>query len=84
MFVHAEVVYGFYMPQDYDELNRFEAETDTTKMKKSEDTIATRYTVTVDATYPYKSKEPQKESMYDRYRDMEYDMALDQTDCSWK
>ena len=34
---------------------------------------------------PYtKQTEPQKESMYDRYRDMEYDMALDQTDCSWK
>ena len=62
MFVHAEVVYGFYMPQDYDELKQFEAETDTSKMKKKEDTIATRYIVTVNATYPYKSKEPQMDT----------------------
>ena len=59
MFVHAEVVYGFNLPQDYDELKRFEAETDTSRMQKTEDTIATRYKVVVDATYPYKSKEPQ-------------------------
>lgn len=67
MFVHAEVVYGFYMPQDYDELKQFEAETDTSKMKKKEDTIATRYIVTVNATYPYKSKEPQTDCAWGKH-----------------
>ncbi len=56
MWIHAEIVYGFNMPQDYDELMQFEAETDTSKMQKKEDTIAVIYIATVNATYPYKSK----------------------------
>ena len=34
MWLHAEIVYGFNMPQDYDELMQFEAETDTSEMQK--------------------------------------------------
>ena len=57
MFVHAEVTYGFNLPQDYNELIQFEANEDLSKYRKTEDTIATRYTVTVNMAYSYKSKE---------------------------
>jgi len=60
MFVHAEVTYGFNLPQDYNELMQFEANEDLRKYRKTEDTIATRYTTTVDVAYPYKSKERSK------------------------
>lgn len=57
MFIHAEVTYGFNLPQDYDELMQFEANEDLTKYRKTVDTIATRYTATVNTAYPYKPKE---------------------------
>lgn len=57
MFVYAEVTYGFYLPQDYNELMQFEAHEDVSRYRKTVDTIAARYTVTVDATYPYRPKE---------------------------
>lgn len=57
MFVHVEVTYGFNLPQDYDELKLFEANENLSRYRKTEDTIATRYTATVNATYPYKTKE---------------------------
>ena len=57
MFVHAEVTYGFNLPQDYDELMQFEANEDLSRYRKTEDTIATRYTATVNTAYPYKPKE---------------------------
>ena len=56
MTVYAKVVYLFYMPQDYEEMKRFEAENDTSIYRRTEDTIATRYTYVTNATYPYKSK----------------------------
>jgi pantothenate synthetase len=60
MFVHAEVTYGFNLPQDYNELMQFEANEDLRKYRKTEDTIATRYTTTVNVAYPYKPKERSK------------------------
>ena len=57
MFVHAEITYGFSLPQDYDELKLFEENEDLSRYRKTEDTIATRYTATVDVAYPYKPKE---------------------------
>lgn len=56
MTVYAKVVYVFYMPQDYEEMKRFEAENNTSIYRKTEDTIATRYIYEINATYPYKSK----------------------------
>jgi hypothetical protein len=56
MFVHAEVTYGFNLPQDYDELKLFEANEDLPRYRKTEDTIATRYTVTADVAFPYKQR----------------------------
>ena len=56
MFVHSEVTYGFNMPDEYDELKRFEADTDLTKARKTEDTIAVRYTFTADVRSKYKGK----------------------------
>lgn len=44
MWIHTEITYGFYMPQEYDELKRFEAKTDVSKARRTEDTIAVRYT----------------------------------------
>lgn len=61
MFVHAEVTYGFNLPQDYNELMQFEANEDLSKYRKTEDTIATRYMATVNAAYPYKPKERSNE-----------------------
>ena len=60
MDVHAEVTYAFYLPKDYDELKLFEANEDLSRYRKTEDTIATRYTATVNAAYPYKPKERSK------------------------
>lgn len=57
MHIHAEVTYAFYQPQDYDEMKLFEENVDLSRYRKAEDTIATRYTAIVDATYPYKPKE---------------------------
>jgi hypothetical protein len=60
MYVHVEATYTFYLPYDYDELKVFEANEDLTNAVKTEDTIATRYTVFANATYPYKPKERSK------------------------
>ena len=57
MFVRAEITFGFSLPQDYNELMQFEANEDLSKYRKTEDTIATRYTTVVNETYPYKPKE---------------------------
>jgi hypothetical protein len=57
MTVDAEILYIFWLPQDYEELLLFEKETDTSDMKRKEDTMAVRYKKRVVATYPYKSKE---------------------------
>lgn len=57
MFLYAKVTYGFRLPQEYDEMKKFEADNDMSKFRKTEDTIATRYTQTVEACYPYRSKE---------------------------
>ena len=56
MFVHSEVTYGFEMPDEYDELKQFEADTDLSKARKTEDTIAVRYTLTADARCKYIGK----------------------------
>ena len=56
MFVHSEVTYGFNMPDEYDELKQFEADTDLSKARKTEDTIAVRYTWTVDASGKYEGR----------------------------
>lgn len=56
MFVHSEITYGFEMPAEYDELKQFEADTDLSKARKTEDTIAVRYTFTVDASGKYEGR----------------------------
>lgn len=60
MTVHGEITYIFYLPQDYDELMQFEANEDLSRYRKTEDTVATRYTATVNTAYPYKPKERSK------------------------
>ena len=60
MYVQVEATYAFYLPKDYDELKLFEANEDLRKYRKTEDTIATRYTTTVNTAYPYKPKERSK------------------------
>ncbi len=57
MYVHVEATYAFYLPKDYDELKLFEANEDLRKYRKTEDTIAIRYTTVVGVEYPYKPKE---------------------------
>ena len=57
MTVDAEILYIFWLPQDYEELLLFEKETDTSDMKRKEDTMAVRYKKRVVATYPYQSTE---------------------------
>lgn len=57
MTVDAEILYIFWLPTDYEELLLFEKETDTSDMKREEDTMAVRYKKRVVETYPYKSKE---------------------------
>ena len=51
------LVANTYLRQDYNELMQFEANEDLSKYRKTEDTIATRYTATVNTAYPYKPKE---------------------------
>ena len=58
--VDAEILYIFWLPTDYEELLLFEKETDTSDMKRKEDTMAVRYKKRVVATYPYKPKERSK------------------------
>lgn len=61
MTVDAEILYIFYLPMDYEELQRFERDTDTSDMKRIEDMMAVRYKKRVVATYPYKSIAEQTE-----------------------
>ena len=61
MTVDAEILYIFYLPMDYEELQRFEIDTDTSDMKRIEDMMAVRYKKRVVATYPYKSIAEQTE-----------------------
>ena len=42
MTVDAEILYIFWLPTDYEELLLFEKETDTSDMKRKEDTMAVR------------------------------------------
>ena len=44
MYIHSKVTYGFYIPEDAEELKKFEAETNLKHAKKEEDDIAVRYT----------------------------------------
>lgn len=44
MWIHTETTFGFNMPDDYDELKLFEKTQPISKARKSEDTIAVRYT----------------------------------------
>lgn len=60
MYVHVEATYAFYLPKDYDELKLFEANEDLSRYRKTEDTIATRYTTIAGVEYPYKPKERSK------------------------
>lgn len=50
---HIRIQYA----QDYDEMLQFEANEDLSRYRKTEDTIAIRYTAVVDVTYPYRPKE---------------------------
>lgn len=56
MWIHTEITYGFYMPNEYDELKRFEATNDVSKAKRTEDTIAVRYRFTNDFVGEYGGK----------------------------
>ena len=60
MTVYGEVTYVFYLPQNYDEMKQFEAENDLSIYRRTEDTIAVRYSHKVNATYPYKSNADRK------------------------
>ena len=57
MFIHTETTYGFHMPDEYEELKRFESDVDVSKARRTEDTIAVRYTFVTTATGEYKRKE---------------------------
>lgn len=57
MWIHTEITYGFYMPQEYDELKRFEANNDVSKARRTEDTIAVRYKFTNDFVGEYGERE---------------------------
>lgn len=54
MWIHTEITYGFYMPDDYEELKRFEADADISKARRVEDSIAVRYKFTNDYVGEYK------------------------------
>ena len=74
MTVFGEITYVFYMPQDYDEMKKFEAENDLSIYRRAEDTIAVRYKYKVNATYPYKSKA-------DRKTEPQYEMGMGTLKC---
>ena len=69
MYIQAKIIYGFRLPQEYNELKQFEAEHDISKMRKSEDTVATRYIYTINTAYPYKSKEEQTDCAWGKSDD---------------
>ena len=54
MWIHTEITYGFYMPDDYEELKRFEADADISKATRVEDSIAVRYKFKNDYVGEYK------------------------------
>lgn len=56
MWIHTEITYGFYMPDEYEELKRFEANADTSQARRSEDSIAVRYKYKYDYVGEYRPK----------------------------